>query len=355
MIENKKITPSGYIKIFLAIVCGILSTVWVYNEISRNLTSFLKNLSLGLVYGLTFSMLLFLMTSGFFLIFGLADVINFAHGAFFMLGGFIGYESYLIAESILITIPLLSNNWFLLSLFSFISALIGAAIILGLIGAGIEFFTIRRLYGNPIGQILLTVGFLYVIQQICEIFWGPALKTYDYITGSSNNYFWLPRSNIFEIGGVQFEIFRVFIILFGLILALIMLLVFSKTRIGIIIQAGIEDSEMVQALGIDTKLIFSLVFITGAALAGIAGAVAVPLVNANVQVASSFLIYAFVIVVIGGAHYGKLEGTFFASLIVGLSYTICQFFFPGFEGLIVFIILALILVFRPGGLTGEPM
>ncbi len=355
MTEDNKITSSGYRKILLAFVCGFLATLWVYNEISRNFTSFLQNMSLGLVYGLTFSMLLFLMTSGFFLIFGLADVINFAHGAFFMLGGFIGYESYLVAESTLITIPPFSDNWFLLSLFSFIAALIGAAILLGLIGAGIEFFTIRRLYGNPVGQILLTVGFLYVIQQMCEIFWGPTLKNYDYITGSSIRQFWLPRSNVIEFVGIQFEVYRVFLIFFGLILALTMFLVFSKTRIGIIIQAGIEDAEMVQALGIDTKLVFSLVFITGAALAGLAGAVAVPLVNANVTVAGSFLIYSFVIVVIGGAHYGKLEGTFLASLIVGLSYTICQFFFPGFEGLIVFIILILILVFKPGGLTGEPL
>jgi branched-chain amino acid transport system permease protein len=355
MMQKKKISNMGYMKILLAFICGLLATIWVFNEISRNLTGFLQNMSLGLVYGLTFSMLLFLMTSGFFLIFGLADVINFAHGAFFMLGGFIGYESYLIAESILLSIPFLSDNWFLLSLFSFIAALIGAALIMALIGAGIEFFTIRRLYGNPIGQILLTVGFLYIIQQVCEIFWGPRIKSYDYITGSAVRQFWLPRSSTLEIGGVQFEIFRVFIIFFGLILALTMFLVISKTRIGIIIQAGIEDAEMVQALGIDTKMIFSLVFITGAALAGVAGAVAIPLINANVEVAGSFLIYAFVIVVIGGAHYGRFEGTFFASLIAGLSITICQFFFPGFEGLIIFIILALVLVFKPGGLTGEPM
>ena len=112
---------------------------------------------------------------------------------------------------------------------------------------------------------------------------------------------------------------------------------------------------MVQALGIDTRSMFSFVFSIGAALAGLAGAVAVPLVNANLEVAGGFLIYSFVIVVIGGAHYGKLEGTFLASLIVGLSYTFCQFFFPGFEGVVVFILLAVILIFKPGGLTGEPM
>ena len=148
MMQKKKITNTGYVKILLALLCGFLATIWMFNEVSRNLAGFLKTMSLGLVYGLTFSMLLFLMTSGFFLIFGLADVINFAHGAFFMLGGFIGYESYLIAESFLLTVPFFSDNWFLLSLFSFIAAIIGATLIMALVGAGIEFFTIRRLYGT---------------------------------------------------------------------------------------------------------------------------------------------------------------------------------------------------------------
>jgi branched-chain amino acid transport system permease protein len=355
MLQTKRVTRNDFLRIILAITCALLVTIWVFDQVTRNFTVFIQNMSLSLVYGLTFSMLLFLMTSGFFLIFGLADVINFAHGAFFMLGGFIGYESYLIVESILLTIPLFSNNYFLLSFISFMAALIGAAIILGVIGAGIEFFTIRRLYGNAIGQILLTVGFLYIIQQICEIFWGPQLNTYNYITGSRVSFFWLPRTATLEFVGIQFEIFRVFLIFFGLLIALGMFLILTKTKIGIIIQAGIEDTEMVQALGIDTKLMFTLVFIAGAALSGLAGAVAIPLVNANVTVAGNFLIYAFVIVVIGGAHYGKLEGTFFASLIVGLSVIMCQFFFPGFEGVIIFFILILILVFRPGGLTGEPM
>ncbi len=356
MIYTRKLARNEYIKIVFALCFGFIITLWVYTELTENASIFIQNLSITLVNGLAFSMLLFLMTSGFFLIFGLADVINFAHGGFFMLGGFMGYESYILAESILLNVPLISNNYFLVSLLSFIAALIGASLILGLIGAGIEVFTIRKLYGKVISQILLTTGFLYVILQLTEIIWGPPRNSYNYITGSAIRQFWLPRSRTLDIGiGFLFEYYRIFLIIFGFILAGILFIIISRTRIGFIIQAGIEDAEMVQALGIDTRMMFSLVFITGAALAGLAGAVAVPLVNANLEVAGGYLIYAFVIVVIGGAHYGKLEGTFFASLIVGLSYTFCQFFLSGFEGVIIFILLLIILIFKPGGLTGEPM
>ncbi|MHA2031560.1 MAG: branched-chain amino acid ABC transporter permease [Candidatus Kariarchaeaceae archaeon] len=359
--NDTKFRESKAFKTFLNLFIGVLSLliviIWVMIEISeKGVEVFIQNASLSLVNGLAFSMLLFLMTSGFFLIFGLADIINFAHGAFFMLGGFIGYEVYLLTESFLITIPFLINDPVLLSFVCFLSGLAGSTIVLGLIGIGIEITTIRRLFRKPIAQILLTVGFLYIILQLTEIIWGPAIFTYNYVSGSQTGVFWLPRSAILDLGsGMRFEMYRIFLILFGLVIALGMFLVLSRTRIGLIITAGIEDPEMVNALGIDTKRVFTLVFAVGAALAGLAGAVAVPQVNASLAVAGNFLIYAFIIVVIGGAHFGRFSGTFWASILVGLSYTFCQFFFPGLEGIILFLILLLILTFKPGGLTGEPM
>ena len=343
------------LNVSIGILTIVLSIIWGITEISsKGVEIFLQNMSLSLVNGLAFSMLLFLMTSGFFLIFGLADIINFAHGAFFMLGGFMGYETYLVAESFLL--PFLGSDPVFLSFISFIFALVGATLILGLIGIGIEVTTIRRLFRKPISQILLTVGFLYIILQLTEMIWGPAIFTYNYVTGSQTSVFWLPRSAILDFGGgMRFEMYRIFLILFGLGIALVMFLVLSRTRIGLIITAGIEDPEIVNALGIDTKRVFTLVFAVGAALAGLAGAVAVPQVNASLDVAGNFLIYAFVIVVIGGAHFGRFSGTFWASIIVGISFTFCQFFFPGLEGIVIFLILLLILTFKPGGLTGEPM
>jgi branched-chain amino acid transport system permease protein len=128
---------------------------------------------------------------------------------------------------------------------------------------------------------------------------------------------------------------------------------FRWTRIGLLIQAGIEDSEMVEALGTNIKTLFTLVFMLGAGLAGLSGAVLVPWIGANTGHGLTYLIFAFVIVVVGGAHYGRFEGTFFGALIVGLSMKFSAYFVPQLESVIVFIIMALVLILKPGGLTGQ--
>lgn len=313
--------------------------------------------SKSLVDGLALSMLLFLMVSGFFLIFGLCDVINFAHGAFFMLGGFMGYFIYLGTEDVLLDPALpfsgfFAANPFVMSILSFIVGALGAMAVLAIIGGGIEFFTIRRLYGNAVGQILLTVGFMFIISQVSEILWGTSIITY-FITPNSNiNYFFI--TGVLDFGGaLKFELYRIFLIFFGLAVAGLMFLAFQKTRIGLQIQAGIEDSEMVEALGTDIRKLFTLVFMLGAGLAGLSGAVLVPWIGANTGHGLTYLIFAFVIVVVGGAHYGRFEGTFFGSLIVGLSMQFAAYFIPGLESIIVFIIMAIILILKPGGLTGH--
>ena len=131
-----------------------------------------------------------------------------------------------------------------------------------------------------------------------------------------------------------------------------MFIAFRKTRIGLQIQAGIEDSEMVEALGTNIKRLFTVVFMLGAGLAGLSGAVLVPWIGANTGHGLTYLIFAFVIVVVGGAHYGRFEGTFFGSLIVGFAMKFTAYFIPELEGVIVFIIMAVILILKPGGLTG---
>ncbi len=318
---------------------------------------FVARTSKSVVNGLALSMLLFLMVSGFFLIFGLCDVINFAHGAFFMLGGFMGFVIYLGTEALFLdsTLPfhlIFGANQFAMSLTAFIVSALGATAILALIGGGIEFFTVRRLYGNPIAQILLTVGFMFIITQIAEIIWGPPQFSYFITPNSQIAYFFM--SGILDFGeGMIFEIYRIFLIFLGLAVAAIMFVGFRKTRIGLQIQAGIEDSEMVEALGTDIRKLFTIVFMLGAGLAGLSGAVLVPWIGANSGHGLTYLIYAFVIVVIGGAHYGRFEGTFFGALIVGLSMQFTAYFIPFLENIIVFIIMAIILIIRPGGLTGH--
>jgi branched-chain amino acid transport system permease protein len=309
------------------------------------------------VDGLALSMLLFLMVSGFYLIFGLCGVINFAHGAFFMLGGFMGFVIYLETESVFLNpafpfYALFGANPFVVSLFAFIVSAMGAMAVLALIGGGIEFFTIRRLYGNVIAQILLTVGFMFIITQASEIVWGSAVNTYFILPSSQLSYFFI--GGILDFGGaLKFETYRIFLIFLGLSIAAVMFIAFQKTRVGLQIQAGIEDSEMVEALGTNIRRLFTVVFMLGAGLAGLSGAVLVPWIGANTGNGVTYLIYAFVIVVVGGAHYGRFEGTFFGSLIVGFSMQIASNFVPVLESIIVFIIMAIILILKPGGLTGH--
>jgi branched-chain amino acid transport system permease protein len=351
--QVRRIMRYAAVIVFLAIMAFlVVLAIDVYTW-----QGFVIGVSKSLVNGLALSMLLFLMVSGFFLIFGLCDVINFAHGAFFMLGGFLGFVIYIATEAVFLdpALPfylIFGTNYFVLSIVAFIVSALGATLIMALIGGGIEFFTIRRLYGNSIAQILLTVGFMFIITQIAEILFGPSQFSYFIIPNSQLTYFFISGS-IDLGGGMIFSPYRIFLIFLGLTVAGLMFLGFRRTRIGLQIQAGIEDSEMVEALGTNIRRLFTIVFMLGAGLAGLSGAVLVPWIGANSGHGLTYLIYAFVIVVVGGAHYGRFEGTFFGALIVGLSMQFAAYFIPFLENIIVFIIMAIILIIRPGGLTGH--
>ncbi|MFW9887425.1 MAG: branched-chain amino acid ABC transporter permease [Candidatus Thorarchaeota archaeon] len=366
--ETKRISPRDYLEknpqilqilkialVFVFIIIGALLVVVAIDVYTWD--GFVVRASKSLVDGLALSMLLFLMVSGFFLIFGLCDVINFAHGAFFMVGGFLGFGIYIATEAAFLDPALpffifFGDNHFALSVTAFVVSALGAMAIMAIIGGGIEIFTIRRLYGNPIAQILLTVGFMFIITQIAQIIWGPPQITYFIIPYSQISYFFV--SGILDFGGgMQFSIYRIFLIFLGLAVAGLMFIGFKRTRIGLQIQAGIEDSEMVEALGTDIRKLFTIVFMLGAGLAGLSGAVLVPWIGANSGHGLTYLIFAFVIVVVGGAHYGRFEGTFFGALIVGLSMQFAAYFIPLLRNIIVFIIMAIILIIRPGGLTGH--
>jgi branched-chain amino acid transport system permease protein len=354
--ENPQNRQMLRIALIIALIV-VVALLVVYEINIDTLNGFVVKVSKSLVNGLALSMLLFLMVSGFFLIFGLCDVINFAHGAFFMLGGFMGYVLYLQTEAVLLDPALpfylfFGGNYFAVSITAFIASAFGATAILALIGGGIEFFTIRRLYGNPIAQILLTVGFMFIISQLSEIIWGPPQFSYFIIPNSQINYFFI--SGTIDLGGgVIFQTYRIFLIILGFAVAGLMFLGFRRTRIGLQIQAGIEDKEMVEALGTNIRRLFTIVFMLGAGLAGLSGAVLVPWIGANSGHGLTYLIYAFVIVVVGGAHYGRFEGTFFGALIVGLSIQFTSYFVPFLENIIVFIIMAIVLIIKPGGLTGR--
>ena len=217
----------------------VLVVQWLVSQINTNFSVFSRNIMLSFLNGLAFSMVLFLMVSGFYLIFGLADVINFAHGALFMLGGFVGLESYLYWEDFFLKSNLFKTDEFLYSILCFVLAIILTSIIMGAIGGIIEISTIRRLYKKPLNQILLTVGISFIIIQIANVIWGQnqykipnQTKTkYFFMTGNIKeiNFFGF---TLFDFGSISFESYSVVIILLGMSLAVLMYLVFKKTKIG---------------------------------------------------------------------------------------------------------------------------
>ena len=345
----KKALNSG-----LLILVISLALSWTIYEILHD-GNFLRYSILAFLNGLAMSMVLFLMVSGFYLVFGLADIINFAHGAFFMLGGFVGFEAYVFYEDLFLQANLFNQDPFIFSIIIFILSILTVALLMGLLGFFIEITTIRSLYKKPLNQILLTVGISFVIIQASRVIWGQ-LGSYIIPTNTKSKYFFI-TGNINLPFDVIFESYSVIIIIIGLSLAVFMFLVFKKTKAGLLVQAAIEDSEMTEILGVNVKRMLSLVFIIGTVLAGIAGFLIVPSLHggANISNGTNYLLYAFVIVVVGGAHYGKFEGTFFGSLIIGFSYNFTSLFFPDFTTVIVFLTMVLILIFKPNGLTGQQL
>ena len=364
------LTKNAKITLNLSIIIILIPLIiqWIIIQITTSLMSFSRNLILSLINGLAFSMVLFLMVSGFYLIFGLADVINFAHGSFFMLGGFIGFASYLFWENFFLQNGLFNSDEFLFSLVSFFLAMIFTTIFMGILGGLIEISTIRKLYKKPLNQILLTVGISFVITQVAQIVWGQV--TYFIPSQTATNYFFVTgqmslgklsipfmKITLVDISNlnVLIETYSLVIIIFGLVLAIIMYFTFSRTKTGLLVQAAIEDSEMTEILGTNVKQLLTLVFIAGTILAGLAGFIIVPSVHGGASISNStlYLLYAFIIVVVGGAHYGKFEGTFFGSLIIGFSYKFTELFFTDYTTVVIFLIMALVLIFKPTGLTGQ--
>lgn len=285
--------------------------------------------------GLLLSMLIFLVASGLSLIFGLLDVLNFAQGAFLLVGAYVGYETYQSVE--------------LNSTLSFLAAMGAAVVSVGVLGAVVETGLIRPLYERPVFQIVLTFGLGAVLLDVVERIWGvqpnqplapPALF-----------------SGTFYLFGQSLSVYRLFIIALGLVMMIAVGLLLNRTRLGIIIRAGVQDAEMVQALGINVRRVFTFVFVLGAVLAGLGGIALVPYQGATLDMAGQFLILAIVVVVIGGM--GSYEGTAIASIIVGLTRAVAEqmslkhFDAPVLAETSILLLMIVVLLVQPSGLFGR--
>ena len=268
--------------------------------------------------------LLFFLGVGLTLIFGIMRIINFAHGAFFMLGAYVGYSA----------VQLTGSFW---------GALLVAPVAVGGVGTAFELGILRRLYGRDGSAFLMvTFGLTLVMGEAIRLTWGVAALNVP-----------LPQllSGIVFILGEPFPIYRLFLAGAGIVVALGIWQFLERTRLGLLIRATSQNAEMVHALGTDVRLVRSAVFGIGCGLAGIGGVLAAPLVTASLGMAPNAVIDTFVIVIIGGM--GSFLGSAIAAVLVGFVQVFGTYYFPDFALALMYLIMLTVLVVRPGGLLGK--
>ncbi len=279
-----------------------------------------------LTSGMIIGMLLFLIASGVTLIFGVLNVINFAHGSLYMIGAYAAWTFYQLTGSY------------------FVSAL-GAAVAVGVLGVLFERFLMSKVYGsNVLMQLLVCYAVVLISDDLIKIIWGPVSLSMGMPVE-----FRLPPLRFF--GGVV-PPFYIFMIVAAMAIGLLLWLVIARTRFGNIVRAAAVNGPMVSALGIRVNLYYAAVFGIGSALAGAAGALAAPVRSLTPGMGFSILIESFIVTVIGGM--GSIVGAFVASIIIGLTRSFGSIGFPLFVDGVMFLIMALVLIFKPSGLFGRP-
>jgi branched-chain amino acid transport system permease protein len=289
--------------------------------------------------GIQLGMLLFLLAAGLTLIFGIMDLVNLAHGSLYMIG------AYFAA-----TFAAVTGSFVLGAILALLATLV--------VGMALEVIAIRRLYGRDhLDHVLGTFGLLLFFNELVRLIWGPGGLTLP-----------LPSQMLTAVQvlpGVYYPAFRLVIIIATLIVALLLYVLVMRTRVGMLIRAGASNREMVGALGINIKLLYTLVFGLGAALAGFAGLMQAPILTVQIGMGENILILAFVVIIIGGI--GSIRGAFVAAMIVGLIDTIGRAFLPdlvrtfvsysagsslgpSLSSMIIYMLMAAVLVFRPEGL-----
>jgi len=278
-----------------------------------------------LLNGVQYGLLLFLLASGLTLIFGIMGVMNLAHGSFYMIGAYLAYWLTKITGSLWLAIPL------------------GLGIALA-IGAVLEQTFFSRLYKRDhLYQVLLTFGLILIFEELRSILFG------DDVHGVA-----VPQLLDFSIpltDTLSYPVYRLFLTGVCLLLAGAMMLVIRKTRLGMMIRAGSSNREMAASLGVNIPLLFALVFAFGTALAAFAGMVAAPISSVFPGMGNQILIICFVVVVIGGI--GSIYGAMIAALAIGLADTLGKVLAPELSGIAIYLLMAVILLWRPQGLANK--
>lgn len=279
--------------------------------------------------GLANGMLLFLIAAGLSLIFGVSRIINFAHGTLFMLGAYV---------AVAVTGAVARSPW------QFVLALIAAPVGLFVVGALFEVFCLRRIYrADHAFQLLLTFALVLVLGDLVKLVWGRedhSVQAPDVLTGSVS------------LAGVTFPRYRLFLILVGFATAVALWALLHRSRWGVFVRAATMDREMLNALGVNVKALYTTVFALGTALAGLAGALAAPVMAVGPGLHAQVIIDAFVVVVIGGM--GSLWGALVGAILVGQANAFGLLAFPALAVVVTFAVMAVVLIARPWGLLGRP-
>ena len=278
-----------------------------------------------LINGLQYGLLLFLIASGLTLVFGVMGILNLAHGSMYMVGAYLVW--YFVAVTGSFTV----------------SAILSAVIALGL-GILIERVLIQRLYNrNHLDQVLLTIGMIFVFNSLQSILWGNdpyGVAVPDALSGS------VPFTD-----NSSYPVYRIFAALVCIAIAAALYFVVSKTRLGMLIRAGESNREMVEALGVNIKSLYTIVFAIGVMLAAISGIIAAPMRSIVPGMGESVLITCFVVVVIGGM--GSIKGAFVGALLVGVISTFAAVLMPTMSNMIIYIFMILVLLVKPQGLFAK--
>jgi branched-chain amino acid transport system permease protein len=276
-----------------------------------------------LLNGLTFAALLFIVASGFTLIFGLLRIVNLAHGALYLFGGYIGYS-----------VARLTGNFAL--------AVLASMVCVALIGVVLDMGLLRFVRGFELRQVLLTLGVAFVLNDLALVIWG-------------GDTFSMPVPEMFRgavrVAGVFYPKYRLFVLGLGIVVFIALWLLLNRTRLGALIRAGVDDAEMVEAMGINIRRVFLATFMLGASLAGLGGAVGGAFLTLYPTADAEILVFSLAVVIIGGR--GSLVGAAVGALLVGLLNTIGQVMFPELAYFVIFGPMAAILAFRPLGLFGR--
>jgi branched-chain amino acid transport system permease protein len=303
-----------------------------------------RNFSVTLLNGLTFAGLLFIVASGFSLIFGLMRVVNMAHGSFFLLGGYIAWRiQQEMADGGGFTIaPAQVNTW------QWVLPAVGAAAAIVVIGLVVQQVLLRWNQGQDLRQALITIAISVIVaDQIVAHFGGTAVS----VTWPG----WTNRLIDLRLFDLQYSLARLVLLAFGVAVAVALWLWLYRTRTGMIIRAGVDDRHMTSALGINIQVTFAIAFVIGSALAAFGGAVGASQGGVGPGQDGQWLLNSLVVVIIGGM--GSLVGAIAGSLLYGLVFSFSAVYLPAgmtqYSIVLTFILLALVLAFRPQGLFGR--